>query len=175
MKKSLLYILALLVLGLAPMTAQTAIPSTFFGMHLHNTSHWPSVPFKAMRMASGDSWATINTSENVYNWNGLDNWVNTAQSKGVDVMFPMNRTPQWASSNPTLNCLDGPGQCAPPKSMTYWDEFVRALATRYAGRIKYYELWNEPSNWQYWNGSFSQMVTMAQHANSIIKSIDPGA
>jgi hypothetical protein len=59
--------------------------------------------------------------------------------------------------------------------MQDWDDFVRALATHSAGRIKYWELWNEANQHGYWSGGIPALVTMAQHANSIIKSVDPSA
>ena len=47
--------------------------------------------------------------------------------------------------------------------------------TRYKGEIQYYELWNEPNVPSEYSGNITEMVTMAQHAYGIIKSIDPSA
>jgi PKD repeat protein len=47
--------------------------------------------------------------------------------------------------------------------------------THAAGRIKYWEIWNEPNIQAYWTGTPAQLATMAEHAYGIIKSIDPNA
>jgi hypothetical protein len=44
--------------------------------------------------------------------------------------------------------------------MTDWGNWVRAVVTRYKGRIKYYELWNEPDAWNWWSGTTPQMLQM---------------
>jgi hypothetical protein len=59
--------------------------------------------------------------------------------------------------------------------MTDWGNWVRAVATRYKGRIRYYELWNETDAWNWWSGTTPQMVQMARVAYPIIKSVDPRA
>src|SRR5207248_958610 len=79
------------------------------------------------------------------------------------------------SSNPSADCAGGPGQCAAPASMNDWNDFVAAVASRYKGRIKYYELWNEPNAARFWTGSTQQMVQMAKLAYSTIKQADPDA
>ena len=42
-------------------------------------------------------------------------------------------------------------------------------------RITYWELWNEPQDPEYYCGDMQTLVTMAQHAYRIIKSINPAA
>jgi hypothetical protein len=59
--------------------------------------------------------------------------------------------------------------------MEDWDNFLYALATHAAGRIKYWELWNEPNLPHFWSGGIPAMAQMAQRAYRIIKSVDPSA
>jgi polysaccharide biosynthesis protein PslG len=56
-----------------------------------------------------------------------------------------------------------------------WDAFVRAVVSRYKGKIASYEIWNEPNDRRYWTGSLRELVDMAQRAYRIIKAIDPAA
>jgi polysaccharide biosynthesis protein PslG len=161
------------------MSAQE-VPPTFFGLQTHNRTDWPSVQFGGMRVATCDPscaiWSGVETSRGVYNWTAVDDWINLAEQNGVDILYPLNSTPRWASSQPNLtSCSDGPGACAPPTNMQDWDDWVTAVVTRSAGRIKYWELWNEVNTPNYWVGDIPTMVTMAQHAYRIIKSIDPTA
>jgi hypothetical protein len=41
--------------------------------------------------------------------------------------------------------------------------------------VKYWEVWNEPNSPNMWMGTTAIMVTMAQHAYNIVKSINPDA
>ena len=52
---------------------------------------------------------------------------------------------------------------------------MRAVVTRYAGRIQAYELWNEPNDTHFYQGSLATLVTMTQRAHNIIRSIDANA
>jgi hypothetical protein len=97
------------------------------------------------------------------------------QSHDVDVLYTFGRTPQWASENPNQKCGYDPGACLPPAKIEDWDDFVGAIATHAKGRIKYWEMWNEPNQHEYWSGNVADLVTMAQHAYRIIKSVDPSA
>jgi len=54
--------------------------------------------------------------------------------------------------------------------MTIWQQWVRDVTTRYQGRIKYWEIWNEPDLRGFYTGSPD---TLAQTAFATIKVTDP--
>jgi hypothetical protein len=156
------------------------IPRGYFGIHGwgFESGHtpWPTAFIGAYRTwDSGAVWTSIEPARGSYDWSKLDSIVSFMHKRGADVLFAFGRVPQWASSNPSADCAGGPGQCAAPASMNDWNDFVLALATRYKGRIKYYELWNEPNATRFWRGSTQQMLQMAKAAYSTIKQVDPDA
>lgn len=169
--------------------AHAQVNSTSFGMHMStgviNNQPWPSVSFGTMRLwDAGVQWAQVNPSKGYYKWSTLDGWLNQAQAKKLSVIYTFGRTPRWASSKPNdTTCSYGAGQCDPPSDLNpdgtgtnqHWKDFVTAIATHAAGRIKIWEIWNEAPNAWYWTGTMSQMVRMAKDARAIIKSIDPNA
>lgn len=169
--------------------AHGQVSSSSFGMHMHAgvlaNQPWPSVSFGTMRLWDAEvQWAQINPSQGSYKWSELDQWLNKAQSNNLTVIYSFGRTPRWASSKPNdTTCSYGAGQCDPPNDLNadgtgtnqHWKDFVRAIATHSAGRIKIWEIWNEAPNAWYWTGTMKQMVRMASDARSIIKSIDPSA
>ena len=155
-----------------------AIPSSYFGMHVRKTSTpWPTAQFGSLRLwDDGVAWASINTSRGTYNWSTMDTWVKAAQQHNAALTYTFGRTPQWASSNPGLSSCDyGPGQCVAPANYTDWDNFVTQLVTRYKGQIHSYELWNEPNDSGFWQGTTAEMVELSRRASGIIRSIDPNA
>ena len=97
------------------------------------------------------------------------------QALGKDMIYTLGRTPLWASSDPKAPGSYHPGDCAPPANMSDWDNYLTAIAAHAAGKIKYWEIWNEPNNSTGYCGAIPTLVTMTQHANAIIKAIDPSA
>jgi hypothetical protein len=162
----------LLVTALVVGSAAAQVPATFFGMHMlhavNGSTPWPTDQFGALRLwDSGVDWHEIATSRGNYNWSNFDMWMTLAQQHNVDVTYTFGRVPSWANG--------GQGTSVPMTNMQDWDDFVKAVATRAAGRVKYWEIWNEPNDTHFWTGNVATLVTMAQHAAQIIKSIDPNA
>lgn len=163
------------------------VTESFFGMHiLHpDQTAWPRLSFGALRLwDSHTGWAQINTSDGVYDWNDLDDRLKNAQAHGVELLYTFGRTPQWASSRPDdRTCGYGPGQCAPPNDLQadgtgtddHWKTFVAAIVKHAAGRIKYWEVWNEPYLLIFWTGTFEQLARLTRDASEIIRSIDGNA
>ena len=152
------------------------VPTSFFGLTVMNSEQPALLPYSTARSWDSwphPSWADENPSRGVYNFVNLDAYM--AGNLGHDMIYTLGRTPRWASSQPNAYTDYGPGQCAPPADIADWDNYVRAVATRSEGRIKYWELWNEPMNAKYYCGDIASIVTLAEHARTIIKSIDPSA
>jgi hypothetical protein len=157
-----------------------SVPPHLFSMSVQSgifkDTPWPSMPVGGIRLwDTFTNWSLLEPSRGTYDWPALDRWLDKAKAHGVDVLYTFGGTPTWASSNPTGKCDYNPGACYAPANMQDWDDFVRAMAIHSAGRIKYWELWNEASQHEYWSGGIPALVTMAQRANFIIKSVDPSA
>ncbi len=173
MKRFRILLLSGLILSALLAAGQQQIPTTYFDMHtlfagqlVSYATPWPIVPSGAIRLwDTGTRWSDIETASGVYNWATLDNTVQMAQSHGDRIEFTFGNTPAWAASAVTL----------PPANMTDWDNFVQAVATRYKGKIEAYEIWNEVNSTNYYTGTTAQLVTMQQHAYTIIKAADPAA
>jgi len=172
-----------------PAVAQT-VSSSFFGMHMHTgvlgLQAWPTDRFGTMRLwDTNTGWADINTSPGVYNWTTFDAWLAKAKNHGINnLLYTFGKVPAWASTKPLdTTCNYGPGECDPPKDLNadgtgtdqHWKDFVKAIATHAAGRVKYWELWNEPNILARWTGTNAQLVRMAADARTIIREIDPYA
>src|SRR6202043_2962748 len=122
---------------------------------------------------TGTSWGDLNPAPSVYDFSNLDVWIATAQAHNADIVYTFGETPAWASSSPTTVCgTNGSpnGSCAPPNDLNadgtgsnqHWKDFVTAVVTRAAGKIKYWEIWNEPTVVGYWQGTNPQMLRLAQ-------------
>jgi hypothetical protein len=172
---------------LATAAGTLGLPATFFGQTITwvGASHFPSVPFGSFRLwDTQTTWAEIETSRNTFTWSELDAWLAVAAGEDKDVLYTFGRTPQWISMRPSESCTHGNIGCAaPPSDVDSGDASFKAFVTAVVkhslasstGHIKYYEVWNEPNNSQYWSGTPAQLATMATDAYAIIHSLDPNA
>ena len=196
--RRILPLVAITILTIIAESAPAQVPAEYFGLQANSgvaqqppqwwSNPWPKVTFGSMRLwDTGTGWGEINTADGVYNWKLFDQWLDDKDKFNVSgMLYTFGRTPRWASSNPndqTCSSAWGPGSCDPPKDLNadgtgpdqLWQNYVAAIAQRSAGRIKYWEIWNEPKNAYYWNGTVAQLVRMAKDARSVILSIDPQA
>ena len=52
--------------------------------------------------------------------------------------------PYDSSGAYTIRLTDTIGTYAPPDDLADWGDYVHAVVSRYRGRVRYYQLWNEP-------------------------------
>jgi hypothetical protein len=175
------------------MTVQSAgvqrLPATFFGLHInrhYGPYHMPTIPFGAYRTIDsyGTLWNGIETSPGIYDFAALDIRLGDAQAAGVDVLYTIYSTPTFHSSNPTdTTCGEGAGACEPPRDINPDGSgtdanliaFMTALVNHVGDKIAYYEVWNEANIGIEYNGTWPQLVRMAQDARRIVLAGNPEA
>jgi uncharacterized protein (TIGR03437 family) len=136
---------------------------------------WPAARFGTLRLwDSGTAWTALEPLRGVWNFAPLDTWVAAAQANGIpDIILTLGQTPAWASSNPNDVNYVGAGAPAPPSNIQDWNDYITAVAQRYKGRIRYYEIWNEPNDNTYFTGTVAQLAQLTQTAYRILKTVDP--
>ena len=133
------------------------------GQPVSGGAPWPAVGFGTLRLwygAQGTTWYELEPAKGVWNWGLLDNLVEAAEEHGVsDILLTLGQSPGWASSSPDtvgpyFGLIGQPaGATAPPADIQDWRDYVTAVAQRYKGRIRYYEIWNEPNDAAYYAGT----------------------
>lgn len=171
--------LSLLLLISASSQAQTIQPS-FFGMNVARPFSWTSAPkvyISNQRLwgACNGGCATwdgieicqpsnsANQNDPCYSWTVTDALVANALSTGASVVFTLGKVPSWAGTS-TL-----------PSNFQFVYDFMSTLATRYKGKIQFYELWNEQNLSSFWTGSIAQMNTLVQNVYPLIHAADANA
>ncbi len=92
----------------------------------------------------------------------------------ADILLTLGQTPPWASTNPDDVNYIGAGAPAPPADIQDWRDYIAAVAQRYKGRIRYYEIWNEPNDNTYYTGTVAELAQLTAEAYRILKAVDPG-
>jgi hypothetical protein len=71
-------------------------------------------------------------------WDKYDGIVDTANQLGLELIVRLDTTPKWAR-------LGNDHPNTPPDRLQDFGDYVAAVVTHYRGRVRYYQLWNEPN------------------------------
>ncbi len=108
-------------------------------------------------------------------WDNADQAVNLSNAKGIDILARVDNAPDWAAPG----CFSAANKTmGPAKNMQDWLDFLTAFVTRYKGRIRAYEIWNEPNLAREWCSqppSPTAYLALLKASYAKIKSIDPNA
>jgi hypothetical protein len=82
-----------------------------------------------------------------FNWYFTDRIVDDAERLGLNVLFRLDHEPLWAMAARGDSTNNGP-----PENPQDLGDFCHAMANRYRGRVKAYQVWNEPNLAREWGG-----------------------
>jgi hypothetical protein len=143
---------------------------------LNYNAAWPTFSFFGWRNFHS-YWDKLEPEKGVWNFVELDNEILLAENHKVETMLVLGSTPTWASVRPTESgcCSEKApkGNAAEARSINDWRNYVRTIATRYKGRVKHYELWNEPNNPPFYSGTVANLVKINHEAYIVLKEVDP--
>jgi len=125
-------------------------------------------------------WADVEPSEGGgYHWGDLDNILQQAGSRGLNVLIRVDRPPDWARGSGTT-------ETGPVRSdkLDQWQTFLREMAAHARAKIQTeawsievaYEIWAEPNLFGEWGGLSPDpgyYTTILQYAYWGIKAGDP--
>ena len=104
-------------------------------------------------------------------WAKYDNIVGLAEQHQLKIIARIDASPEWARKG-----FADLGTQGPPADFNDFADFVAAVVSRYKGRIRYYQIWNEPNIYPEWGNQrsnpedYARMLCMAYQR---AKAIDP--
>jgi hypothetical protein len=114
------------------------------------------------------SWQDVEgAGKGQYDWTNLDRIVGQAEQHGLKLIVRVSQDPDrpfWAGN--------------PPENAGHFADFLKAMASRYKGRIQAYQVWNEPNLAREWGGRRPDpagYTGLLKKAYSAIKGADPKA
>ena len=141
---------------------------------------WPDEVTHVRLWDNGIAWKDIHLGPDNYMWGALDAFVEKAAGKHIT--YVIGATPRWLAKYPDQPHYApwlGPGSNSMPYSLDEANKFAWNLATRYKGRIKAYEVWNEPQLadflYPYNDTECNALASMTKRFYSTIKACDPAA
>ncbi len=111
-------------------------------------------------------WAYVEHERGVYDWGHPDRIIQHAENQGLQVIARLGLVPAWAQGDidvATLNYL-------PEEEFDSFARYVGMFAERYAGRVDYLIVWNEPNlNFEWGNIpadpiAYTRLLQMAYEA-----------
>jgi hypothetical protein len=143
---------------------------------------YPSAPIKHLRLWDcGVTWRDVNPERDVWDYGRLDAIVDTAHAHGTAALtYVLGMSPMWAAgnpSNPYAASWIGKASNSLPTDTAAWDAYVWNTATRYKGRIRFYQVWNEPQlrEFMYPYTQVDRLGFLTRRAWTIINKVDPDA
>jgi len=109
-----------------------------------------------------------------FDWSRADRVVHQANEFGLDLIARVDLQPQWAGG--------GYPQNGPPNNYQDYADFLYAMASRYKGHIRAYQIWNEPnlnvagrSEWGGRPPNPAEYTALLKVAYQAVKGADPNA
>jgi hypothetical protein len=117
-------------------------------------------------------WDDVEPANDRFDFRFWDQVVALAEQRHVRLIPYVAYAPGWA--------VDGPAQDddrwrRPPRDARDFADVMEHLARRYQGRIRSWELWNEPDNADYWRGTVAQYAELLRAGAAGVRRGDPGA
>ncbi len=126
-------------------------------------------------------WSGIEARPGEWNFSMPEAYVNKTLAAGMTPLIVLAATPEWASTEPERGTYIGKGAYAPPKNVADWGNYCRRMAERFKGRVKHYEIWNEPNGNSlgprgfFFHGDVKAYFELVKTAWLAIKEADPDA
>jgi hypothetical protein len=151
----------------------------FYGVNAHPM--WQDTPIQdrsmdAMQRAGVQSvridaqWSYLEPSaKGTYNdtyLQRLDYAVSGLAARGIEPSIVVTSAPTWASGNAN--------RITPPQNVQDYDDFLAMLMRRWAGKVKTYEVWNEPDgSWAWATPDAARYTVLLKSAYTAAKAVDP--
>jgi hypothetical protein len=116
------------------------------------------------------SWRKVEPERGVFDFSGLDRVVDAGDAAGTELLGILDYGNAWARSDGEV--------LAPPDDLGDFGTYAAAVAERYAGRVRHYEIWNEQNiGLTFWRPSEDpeRYAELLVEASARVREVDPQA
>lgn len=106
-------------------------------------------------------------------WDKYDNIVDLVEQFDLDLIVRLEHPPAWSRHDGEAR-----GSFGPPDNIEDYADYISTLVSRYQGRIRFYQIWNEPNIYPEWGNqpvdpaAYTELLCLAYQR---IKAADPQA
>jgi hypothetical protein len=112
-------------------------------------------------------WGDIEPQQGKFDFTKYDGIVSLLRKNKIEILGILNYSTDWASSCGKWNC--------PPKDNALFVNYAQKVIARYKGKVKYWEVWNEPDSPTYWmpQDGLKSYCKLLKEVYIAAKKIDP--
>lgn len=124
------------------------------------------------------AWQDIEPERGEWHFENGDRILDQIEARNLQLVVRLSDAPDWVHPNLPPNNETDTYVDAPAENLDDWAEFCRTVATRYAGRISAYQIWNEPNLSREWGGNepnAGEFVELLRRCSDEIRAADPQA
>lgn len=163
--------------SVAPLPQGKPFNVTSDDMTIHSFHSDPQTKSTGFRLNCYPLWRDVEPAKGKYDWDLFDLAISNSRSYGAkEMMYSFCGTPEWAADgeprDATATEVFGPYSTVAP-NMKDFEDYVRAVVKRYKDDISAWEVWNEASSPQFFQGTPAQMREMTEIVRDVVKEEDP--
>lgn len=170
--------------GVFPERDRKLRPDSAFGTHVTMTLPEPTATLK-LSEAMGARWVRMHDFGDFCHWRVVEpekgRWVwrdaevDALRARGFMILANLGHPPLWAGRESADRGNHGDWTDAPPRDPAEWAEYVFKTAEHFKGRIRHWEVWNEPCWKSFFSGTPEEYAELLKIAYREIKRADPQA
>jgi hypothetical protein len=112
-------------------------------------------------------WSRIEPSENQWDFDNYDLFVNAAKTSGKKIIGILGYEVPWIfNEGKSRNYI-------PPDKLDFFLNYVRQTAARFRGSVDAWCVWNEPNSSRFWEGSKEDFFLLTSKALETVREVDP--
>lgn len=142
-----------------------------FATFAHYQKYLGPLGAKGLRLQAG--WAKCEKKPGVYDWSWLDPVIDGAVAQGVRPWLELSYGNTIYNGGGDTGL--GGGFPSSAEALTAWDNWVRAIVTRYKDRVREWEVWNEPDLNSKGTAPAPAYVDLYIRTATIIREVQPNA
>ena len=127
----------------------------------------------AKMVRASASWGNIQPKRDTWDFSLQDELVALFGAQGIELQSGLCFTPRWAAPEPLRKSKVWTDWNRAMPELSAWKKYAYAMGKRYRGKIRFWEIWNEPDLYSFANFSASEYVLLLKSAYTELKSADP--
>ena len=118
-------------------------------------------------------WNRVEPKPSRFTWKADDAAVNAARAKKLNVVLILGPNAVWAV-DAAWQVPPKERHCSIPKNMKLWERYVRQAAVHFKGRVRYWQVREQP-NARNFRGARPEYLRLVASAARTVRSVDPRA
>ncbi len=122
-------------------------------------------------------WESIEPQKGQFEWSKFDQIVEKARARNIQIIARLDRPPYWARPKEFDRLKDARPRdflnlTGPPENPVDFATFAARVASHYKGKLKFFQVWNEPNLAAEWNDrrvSPAEYVTLLKETYTSLK------